>query len=126
VFYPRNYVIAVFDSFEAAEHTEQVMLGAGYDADEVHAVTGNCMLAEHEKLLEDQSWLERAKRQISKAVGKEVDYVDEGVRLAREGAGFLGVFCPTEHESQRVLRLIKPLKSKKMRCYLPLAIEEMV
>jgi hypothetical protein len=116
----------VFDSFGAAEYTKQAMLGAGYDADEVHAVTGDYVIAEHEKLLENQNWLERAKRQIFKAVGKEVDYVDDGVRPAREGAGFLGVFCPTEHEAQRILRLIKPLKPKKMRRYLPLAIEEMV
>jgi hypothetical protein len=29
VFYPRNYVILGFDSFEAAEHAERAMLGAG-------------------------------------------------------------------------------------------------
>src|SRR5687768_15949841 len=86
VFYPRNCVIPVFDSFGAAEYTKQAMLGAGYDADEVHAVTGDYVIAEHEKLLENQNWLERAKRQIIKAVGKEVDYVDDGVRPAREGA----------------------------------------
>ncbi|MGH8501760.1 MAG: hypothetical protein ACREVE_04680 [Gammaproteobacteria bacterium] len=125
VFYPMNYIFAVFDSYESAQRAEQRLLAAGYGEDEVLALTGEYMIAEYEKVLKDANWLDRVQQKISQAVGCEVAYIREAIGLAKQGAGFLAVYSPTEREAQRTVRLVKPENPKTMRRYLRLAIEDL-
>lgn len=69
----------------------------------------------------DASWLDHLKQEFS--VGKEACFWNEDLKLAEEGAGFLTVYCPTDWEAQRIVKMIKPENPKTMRRYLSFAIE---
>ncbi len=124
IFYPTDYLIAAFDSYEAAERAEQIIRSAGYAEDDVQAVTSDDVIADIQERHTDASWLDQLKRKF--AVGKEACFWDEDLKLAKEGAGFLAVHCPTDGEAQRIVRMIKPENPKTMRRYLSFAIETFV
>lgn len=126
IFYPTNYIIAIFDSYETAQRAEQTLRSAGYGDDEVDAVPCKYVIEDIEKGTKETSWLNRVKQKVSKAVGTEARYWEEDLKLAREGAGFLAVYCPTDPEAQRVVRVLKPLNPRQMRRYMKLAIERLV
>lgn len=125
IFYPTDYVIAAFDSFETAKKAAETMLEAGYSTDEVDAVPSQYVIENIERGIEDASWLDQVKQEISKALGSEAHYWENDLRMARAGAGFLTVFCPTEHEGHRVRRLLAPHAPQSMRRYAKLAIERL-
>ncbi|MBA2410846.1 MAG: hypothetical protein H0V62_14155 [Gammaproteobacteria bacterium] len=79
-----------------------------------------------EKGINEANWLARFKQNFSKTIGSEAGYWEEDLRLAREGAGFLAVYTPTDPEAQRVLRVLQPLNPKQMRRYMKFAIERLV
>ena len=117
VFYPTNYVVAIFDSFETAQRAQEIMLSAGYSEDEVDAVSGDYAIYAIEKLIKNATPLNRIKQRISRAIGHEACYWESDLKLAKAGAGFLVVFAPTEYGAKRILRLLSPLKPKVMRRY---------
>ncbi len=126
VFYPTDYMLAIFDSFETAQQAKEIMLSAGYSEDEVDAVPCDYVISDIEKGIKNATLLNRVKQRISRAIGREACYWEGDLKLARQGAGFLAVYCPTDHEAERVLRLLKPKKPKVMRRYERLVIEELV
>lgn len=73
---------------------------------------------------EDASWLNKLKQTFS--VGAEKAYWQEDLRLAQVGKGFLAVYCPTDHEAERVTRLLEAEKPLSVRRYKKLIIERLV
>lgn len=72
---------------------------------------------------EDTSFPTRVRQWISNSIGSESKYWERDLELARQGAGFLAVYCPASDQAQRILRLLKPEDPKAMRRYASLAIE---
>lgn len=126
IFYPTDYIIAVFDSYETAQRAEQTLHSAGYAEDEAHAVPCKDVIADIEQGTRDASWVQRVKQKFSKVVGTEGRYWEEDLRMAREGHGFLAVHCPTEKEAERIQQLLTPENPIRMRRYLSLAVEDLV
>jgi hypothetical protein len=126
IFYPTGYIIAIFDSLEAAKRAREVMLSAGYSKDEVDAVPSEYVISDIEAGTRDATLFDRIKQSVSKAMGTEAEYWEEDLKLAKQGAGFLAVHAPTDHEAQRVLRLLGPEKPKKVRRYGTMSVEELV
>lgn len=126
IFYPTDYLIAIFDSIEAAKRARDALRSAGYSEDEVDAVPNDYVIADIEDGKRDASLLTRIKQQISKAFGAEAEHWEEDLKFAKQGAGFLVVRCATEAEAQRVLRLLKPERPRKVRRYGKVGIEEPV
>ncbi len=125
ILYPTGYIIAALNSDEAAMRGKQALLAAGYAEDEVDAVSGDYMIADIEKGTEDASLLTRVKQAISAGIGTEASYWEDDLELARKGAGFLLIYCPTGHEAKRVQRILASEKPKNMRRYARLAIEQL-
>lgn len=126
VFYPTDYIIAIFDSFETARRAKEIMLSAGYSEDEVDAVPSDYVISDIEKGNRNATLLNRVKQRISRNIGHEACYWENDLKLARQGAGFLAVYCPTEYEAARVVRLLNPEEPKAMRHYERFVIEELV
>jgi hypothetical protein len=126
VFYPTDYIIAIFDSFETAQRAKEIMLSAGYSEDEVDAVPSEYVISDIEKGIKNATLLNRIKQEISRAIGHEACYWEGDLQLAKQGAGFLAVYCPTSHEAERVLRLLNPEKPTVMRRYELFVIDELV
>lgn len=126
VFYPTDYILAIFESFQSAQRAKETLLSAGYSDDEVDAVPSDYVISDIEKGIKNAALLNHVKQRISRAIGCEACYWEGDLKWAKEGAGFLAVYCPTEHEGERVLRLLSPLKPKVMRRYERLWIVEMI
>jgi len=53
-------------------------------------------------------------------------FVENDIRRAREGAGFLAIYSPLEIESQRICELLKPFGPIAMQRYLASGIESLI
>ena len=126
IFYPTDYIVAIFDSVGTAKRARGIMLSAGYSEDEADAVPSEYVMADIEEGTKNASLLTRVRQQISKALGAEAEYWEEDLRFAKQGAGFLAVRCRTEAEAKRVLRLLQPEHPRKMRRYGQAGIEELI
>jgi hypothetical protein len=102
------------------------MLSAGYLDDEVDAVPREYVIADIEKGTKNATLLKRVEQRASRAVGTEACYWAKDLEWAKQGAGFLAVYCPTDHEAERVFRLLQSQDPKAMRRYHRLVIEELV
>lgn len=125
IFYPTDYIIAVFDSHESAQRGKEALLSAGYLEDEVDVVPCDYVISNIEEGTKDASFLSRIGQRISEGIGTEASYWEEDLKLAKQGAGFLAVHCPTAHEAKRVQRLLKSENPKNMRRYASLLIEKL-
>lgn len=125
IFYPTGYIVTAIDSYEAAERCKSALIAAGYSEDEVDAVTSKTVISDIEKGVKDADLLTRVKQMFSEAIGTEAGYWENDLVLAKEGAGFLLIYCPTIHEARRVKRLLKSENPKNMRRYAPLVIEDL-
>lgn len=125
MFYPRHYIVAGFDNHAQAQDAEAALLGQGFGADEVRSATGDFVVNELESM-DDASFLDKLKMQISKAVGTEAGYIDDDLELARTGGAFVFVYAPTDEDCQRAMSTLKPLQPVFARRYLPMAIERLI
>ncbi len=121
IFYPTDYLIAVFDTIGTAEQARTTLHAAGYTDDEVLALDAASVKADIDARITDASWLDQLMRTF--AIGTESYFWNEDLKWAEQGAGFLAVHCPTEDEATRILAMIRPLHPKSMRRYRALAIE---
>jgi hypothetical protein len=126
IFYPTDYIVAIFDSLETANRAKRIMLSAGYSEDEVDAVPSEYVVADIEQGAKDAGLLTGVRQQISKALGSEAEFWDEDLRFAKRGAGFLAIRCATSAEARRVVRLLQPEHPRRMRRYDQAVIEELV
>lgn len=126
IFYPTNYIMAVFDSYEIAIRAEQIMLSAGYSDEEVDAMPGDYIIADIEKGTKNATLIRRVEQRITRHFGSDANLWEDDLEWAKQGAGFLAVYCPTEHEAHRVLRLLSPENPKSMRRYERFVIEDLI
>jgi hypothetical protein len=126
IFYPTNYIMAVFDSYDTAQRAEKIMLSAGYSDEEVDAMPSDYIIADIEKGTKNATLIRRVEQRITRHFGSDASLWEDLLKWAQQGAGFLAVYCPTEHEAERVLRLLKPEKPKMMRRYERFVIEDLV
>jgi hypothetical protein len=125
MFYPRHYIVAGFDNHAQAETAERDLMRAGFAADDVRAATGAFVANELESM-DDATFLDKLKMQISKAVGTEAGYIEDDLELARNGGGFVFVYVPTEEDCARAMAALEPLQPLFARRYLPMAIERLI
>lgn len=122
VFYPRNYIVAGYGSLERAEEVRHGLLGAGFAADDVAAVSGAFVVNELESTRE-AGWLDRVKQEISSAVGTELGYVEDDLKHARQGGAFLFAYAPQDEAVVRARAVIDASQPVHARRYLTLGIE---
>lgn len=125
MFYPRHYILVGFEDYAQAQAAEAALLRQGFTADEVRAATGEFVANELESL-DDASFLDKLKIQISKAVGTEAGYIDDDLELARSGGAFLFVYAPTDDDCRRAMAVLSQLQLVFARRYLPMAIERLI
>ncbi len=125
MFYPRHYIVAGFENHALAEAAERDLLRQGFGDEDVRAATGDFVAHELESM-DDASFLDKLKIQISKAVGTEAGYIEDDLELARQGGGFLFVYVPTDEDCARAMATLEPLYPVFARRYLPMAIERLI
>ena len=117
VFYPKQYIIATFASFESATLAERALRSTGFRPDELRAVSGGEMLHFFHELQVRTGLLGGLMTELSRFIGTEASFFDRDVWEARHGAGFLAVHCSTEEEADHIGGLLTPLHPSAMQWY---------
>jgi hypothetical protein len=118
IFYPKEHVVAVLPTLEAARAGYDALSAAGFRIWEVTAVSGE----EVEKFLEElrahRSLWDDLMAEISRLLDTEVNLIARYAHWARAGAGFLVAYSPTEADAEGVSDLLKPLGPVAMHWFM--------
>ena len=136
IFYPTDYLIAIFGSIEAAQRARDALRSAGYSEGEVDAVPSDYVIQTSSVVLPDGTTRPITYTTLRSGVDTRNgqwfynrDLDDTVVPVhghAKQGAGFLAVRCASDAEARRVLRLLKPEHPRKVRRYGKVGVEELV
>lgn len=126
VFYPTGYIVAIFGSFDAAGSAHQALLHAGFTDEESHAASGSEVLDYFGQLTEETGVWGLLMTEFSRVIDTEAAFVDNDIRQARRGAGFLFVRCPNDHSAERIRDLVLPCGPLAMQWYTAGAVQSMV
>ena len=117
IFYPRNYLMAVFPEMTAAEHAKHLLRDGGFQEDDVIAIPGAEVVRFAAELRTKDGVWSILMQQLSRAFGTEERYTDHDLDLASKGAGFVAVYCPTENLKNDAWKTIEPLAPLVARHY---------
>jgi len=82
VFYPTDYIIAIFPTFAAAQEASQALRGAGLSKDEVLAIPGSEVLKYFEEFRAHSGYWASIMTVLSRAFGTEQVFADGDVESA--------------------------------------------
>ena len=117
VFYPADYIIAIFPTFSSAQGASQVLRGAGFGEDEVLAIPGSEVLKYFEGFRANSGYWAGIMTMLSRAFGTEQVFADDDVEDAQAGKGFVAIYSPGEAQAARIVELVKPFEPKAMHWY---------
>lgn len=126
LFYPTDYLVAFFSSYEITQQAREALIAEGYQRDQILVMSGPEFEALYERAEEDSNAWSKLTTEISRIIGSEEMYLDVDRKHAQSGAGFLAVHCPTQEEGQRIFHLLKPLEPLSMRRYASLAVDRII
>ena len=112
VFYPNHYLIAVLWNLETAQRAAKKLRLTGFAEDDVIAVAGQDFI----ELSDEETGLGSLLMQaLSRFLATEQKSHDSDLYLARHGAAFVALRCPTEKTKQNasdVLQSEAPLAAR--------------
>jgi hypothetical protein len=126
VFYPRDYLIAVFTNLTAARLAERRLFNSGFEAQDVAAAPGEeVVLLAAERARKHGLWA-LLMQMLSRAFETEEVYADRDQELARTGAAFVMVYCPAESRKKQAWEIIESAHPLMARYYAFGGIEHLV
>lgn len=117
IFYPTDYVVAVFPDLAVARRAEHALGFAGFLDDDVITVPGAEVVRFAEEHLQNSSLWGMLMRQASRMFATEEVYADYDLRLARGGAAFLAAHCLDEKRKDEAWEIIQPVGPLVARYY---------
>src|SRR5947209_2046932 len=126
VFYPKDFVIAAFQTLEVAKTAEHHLRNAGFPEEEMRAVPGSELLDFLSDLHERKGIVGDVMTHVSRFMGTEAEFEDTDIKEAKLGAGFLAVHCPTEPEAEKVHRMLLPFEPVSAQWYHAAGIRSLV
>src|SRR5579862_6233350 len=121
VFYPKHYLIAVFEDAQAGIVAERKLIAAGFADDETRTFLGEEMIGLTQNGAIGSSFI----RGLSRLLGTEEVYTARDLRLAQQGASFVAVHCHGEEIKERAWRLLQPEGPVAARYYAVSGIEHL-
>jgi hypothetical protein len=103
VFYPKHYLIAVFRNLETAQAAARKLRLSGFAEGEVIAVAGQDIIQLAQEESGPGSFLMQA---VSRFFATEQVSHDSDLDLARHGAAFVAVHCPTDENKQEAWKAV--------------------
>jgi hypothetical protein len=108
IFYPTDYLVAVFPDMPATRRAEKALGFAGYLDEDVVAMSGDAVIRFAEEHLQNTGLWGLLMQQLSRMFATEEVYTDHDLKLAKEGAAFLAVYCPHAERRRPTWELIEP------------------
>jgi hypothetical protein len=122
VFYPKHYLIAVFQDSRAAQQAVNHLWKAGFAQDEAIAVAGQEFLDLAKEETGPGNFVMQA---LSRFFATEQKTHDSDLDRAKRGAGFAAVHCPSEESKQRAWSMLHPAGPLAARYYSAAGIEHL-
>ncbi|HEY1756826.1 MAG TPA: hypothetical protein VGG72_15750 [Bryobacteraceae bacterium] len=117
VFYPKHYLVAIFPTLAEADRAKEDLKRGGRSDEDVISVPGEEVIHfAEDHWIKDGLW-GAAMRELSRIFGTEALYEDQDLEAAKEGAGFVAVYCPTESAKLEAWRVLDPLRPLAARYY---------
>lgn len=126
VFYPKHYLLAVFQNVADADAAREALSRAGRVEEDLISASGEEVVHFAEEHLDEDGLWGLLMTELSRTIGTEAAYADNDLAAAKNGAAFVAVHCPDEKsktEAWTVLELLRPLAA---RYYTAGGIEHMV
>jgi len=117
VFSPRGHIMIAFESNAVAQKARQTLIDGGVSADRITYYGSAEALSQIEGSRETDNKIFQ--------LGQEEEKVKRYTELAKNGAGFVVVYAPSDDETKQVMDLIHPLKPKFAEKYNLLTLEEL-
>ena len=123
-FYPNHYLLAVFPNLADAESAKKG-LHAGRIGHEVISASGDEVVQFAEAHRVNDGLWGALMTELSRALGTGAADTDEDLNAARNGAGFVAVYCPDDEAKTDVWRLLEPAHPIVARYYSSGGIEHL-
>jgi hypothetical protein len=116
IFYPTGYLLAAFANLTTAQRVARALEFSGFSG-ESRAVPGEELVRlEVEEQNKGGLW-GLMMQELSRLIATEEVYNDHDLMLARKGAAFVIVHCPTPERRHQAWELIKPFNPMVARHY---------
>jgi hypothetical protein len=116
IFYPKHVLLAVFPNLPDACQARKTLLECG-DGEDSIAVVGEEVVDFAEEYLWKEGLWGMLMTQLSRALDAEAVYSDKDLEMARNGAAFLAVHCPTEDAKTAAWKCLEPAHPVAARYY---------
>jgi len=117
VFYPADYIIAIFPTFASAAAASHALRRTGLGEDHVLAIPGSEVLKYFEEFRAHSGYWAGIMTVLSRAFGTEQVFADNDVQSAQAGEGFVAIYSPGEAQAARMRELVMPFAPKAMHWY---------
>jgi uncharacterized protein YgbK (DUF1537 family) len=115
-YYPKGYVVAVFDTLDQAKQAAQALCEADCDPDLVRVLSGPEALAIDERFHQERTLAQRIGGLLAADEGEAEQQYREA---AERGSAFVTVHAPDLDEAQRVDEILERLGAHGVRHYGP-------
>jgi hypothetical protein len=126
VFYPRGHIVAIFPSLDVAKRAEAVVRNIGFKEHEVLAIAAEEMLQFLSEFELRAGLWGMLMRRLSRMFGTEEMFVDNDIRRARQGAGFLAIYSPDDAECEWIRHALEEFRPLSMQRYLASGIQSLI
>lgn len=126
VFYPIGYFVAAFPSIETAEKSRRELTHSGVASQACIALTGDEVLEFAVEHVQKDGLRGAVMREVSRLIDTEAKYTDQDLELAKQGAAFLVVKCPTEGEMRSIWERVQPFEPLIARYFMSSGIQHLV
>lgn len=123
IFYPTNYMVAIFPDFKTASFAARTLRNGGFEPENILAAKGEEVAAHAMEDLQSGGLWGRLYAQISRTLGTESIYADHDLLLAKRGCGFVSAYTPREQDKNKAWAMLEPLNPLVARQYSRMSIE---
>lgn len=123
IFYPSNYLLAIFPALNEATAAQHAIRNSPLTGSDSLAVPGEEVLQYARENLQKKGLWTLLMSSLSRLIGTEAVYADQDLELASQGSAFLAVYAPTEGLKNAAWELIAPFHPSVARYYTAGGIE---
>src|SRR5205085_553086 len=117
VFYPKDYVFAVFPGPAKADRAKIELNRSNIGDGRVISARGDEVLRFAQAHYAKNGFWGALMGELSRSIGTESTYSDQDVEAAKQGAAFVGVHCPTDEEKAKAWEILERVKPISARYY---------
>ena len=125
VFYPKDYVLAVFTDPRAAERAAAALEVAGFLDDDVLVVGSDEVLGWHGRFTTDNGLVGRFKEFVAKHFPGDSRKLDDVIDHARVGHTFVLAYAPDGARTARAADAIRPVHPTLLQKYNAVSISDL-